>query len=48
LRRDDIGALTVGFRADFAVLDAPSHLHLSYRPGVALVSSTWLAGEPSP
>src|SRR3546814_7007915 len=38
LRRDDIGRLTVGSRADFAVLDAPSHLHLAYRPGVPLVS----------
>src|SRR3546814_6775118 len=45
LRRDDIGRLTVGSRADFAVLDAPSHLHLAYRPGVPLVSETWVGGR---
>src|SRR4029450_10465972 len=27
LRRDDIGRLTVGARADLVLLDAPSHLH---------------------
>jgi imidazolonepropionase len=48
LRRSDVGALAVGCRADFAVLDAPSYVHLAYRPGVALVSGTWLGGEPSP
>ncbi|CAN5357471.1 imidazolonepropionase [soil metagenome] len=37
LRRDDVGMLRVGARADMVVLDAPSHLHLSYRPGVPLV-----------
>ena len=36
LRRDDIGALSPGRRADLAVLDAPSHVHLAYRPGVPL------------
>lgn len=39
LRRDDIGRIVVGGRADFAVIDAPSHLHLAYRPGVPLVRS---------
>jgi imidazolonepropionase len=38
LRRDDVGHLGVGARADFAVLDAPSHLHLAYRPGTNLIS----------
>ncbi|MFT4110061.1 amidohydrolase family protein, partial [Propionicimonas sp.] len=38
LRRTDVGHLGVGARADLAVLDAPSHLHLAYRPGVPLVS----------
>jgi imidazolonepropionase len=47
LGRDDVGALTVGSRADFVVLDAPSHIHLAYRPGVPLVLSTWLGGRPS-
>jgi imidazolonepropionase len=34
LRRDDIGHLGVGARADLAVLEAPSHEHLAYRPGM--------------
>ncbi|MCD2499391.1 imidazolonepropionase [Microbacterium nymphoidis] len=38
LRRDDVGVLRVGARADLAVLDAPSRIHLAYRPGVPLVS----------
>ena len=45
LRRSDIGALSVGMRADFAVLNAPSYIHLSYRPGVDLVDSTWVDGK---
>ncbi|GAB2688630.1 imidazolonepropionase [Thalassiella azotivora] len=36
LRRDDVGVLRVGARADLAVLDAPSYRHLAYRPGVPL------------
>ena len=46
LRRDDIGRVTVGARADLAVLDAPSYLHLPYRPGVPLVAQTFVAGRP--
>lgn len=38
LRRDDIGHLRVGAAADYAVLRAPSHVHLAYRPGVPLVA----------
>ncbi len=38
LQRTDVGRLGVGARADLAVIDAPSHLHLAYRPGVPLVS----------
>ena len=45
LRRTDIGALGIGMKADFAILDAPSYIHLSYRPGVDLVDSTWVAGK---
>lgn len=41
LGRADIGHLSVGARADFAVLDAPSHVHLAYRPGVPLIHSVW-------
>ncbi|GAA0638422.1 imidazolonepropionase [Streptomyces thermocarboxydovorans] len=44
LRRTDIGRLTVGARADLTLLDAPSHVHLAYRPGVPLVSAVWRAG----
>ena len=46
LGRDDVGRLTVGSRADLVVLDAPSHRHLAYRPGVPLVASTWIGGRP--
>ncbi|MGH7919053.1 MAG: amidohydrolase family protein, partial [Candidatus Dormibacteraceae bacterium] len=44
LRRDDVGRLSVGARADLQVLDAPSHLHLAYRPGVPLVAQVWRSG----
>jgi imidazolonepropionase len=44
LRRDDVGVLAVGKRADLAVIAAPSYVHLAYRPGVALVSATWKSG----
>ncbi|MGO4536435.1 imidazolonepropionase [Leifsonia sp. 2MCAF36] len=40
LRRDDVGHLRVGARADLAVLRAPSYVHLAYRPGVPLVART--------
>jgi imidazolonepropionase len=46
LDRDDVGVLEPGRRADFMVLDAPSHLHLAYRPGVPLVTGTWIGGRP--
>jgi imidazolonepropionase len=46
LRRDDIGHLSVGARADLAVLDAPSFVHLAYRPGVPLVHTVLRNGEP--
>jgi len=36
LRREDVGVLRVGSRADLAVLDAPSFQHLAYRPGVPI------------
>jgi imidazolonepropionase len=37
LRRDDIGHLAVGARADVVILDAPRAAHLAYRPGSSLV-----------
>jgi imidazolonepropionase len=36
LRRTDIGSLVVGSLADLSVLDAPSYLHLAYRPGMPI------------
>ncbi len=46
LRRNDIGHLGVGARADLVILDAPSCLHLAYRPGVPLVKQVLQRGVP--
>ncbi|MFB6398556.1 imidazolonepropionase [Polymorphospora lycopeni] len=46
LRRTDVGVLRPGARADLTVLDAPSHLHLAYRPGVPLISEVLHNGVP--
>ncbi|MGQ5650218.1 imidazolonepropionase [Streptomyces sp. EKR5.2] len=45
LRRTDVGRLVPGAYADLAVLDAPSHVHLAYRPGVPLVTEVWRHGS---
>lgn len=45
LDRHDVGVLATGRRADLVVLDAPSHRHLAYRPGVPLVTATWQGGR---
>lgn len=45
LRRTDVGALKVGSRADLVALNAPSHIHLAYRPGVPLVTHVWQGGN---
>ena len=45
LRRDDVGVLAPGRRADVLALDAPSVVHLAYRPGVDLVHRVWRAGR---
>ncbi|MFZ5848523.1 MAG: imidazolonepropionase [Actinomycetota bacterium] len=44
LGRSDVGRLSVGASADLAVLDAPSYVHLAYRPGVPLVREVFRAG----
>ena len=46
LDRDDVGVLAPGKAADLVLLDAPSHVHLAYRPGVPLVAGVWQAGRP--
>ncbi|AEN10418.1 MULTISPECIES: imidazolonepropionase [unclassified Streptomyces] len=45
LRRTDIGRIAPGARADLLLLDAPSHVHLAYRPGVPLTGAVWRGGE---
>ena len=45
LRRDDVGRLGTGARGDAIILDAPSHLHIAYRPGVPLVHAVVRGGE---
>lgn len=45
LRRDDLGRLAPGARADAVLLEAPSYTHLVYRPGVPLVAGTWIEGR---
>ena len=45
LRRTDVGHLGRGAAADFVILNAPSHQHLAYRPGVNLIGQTWRNGK---
>ena len=45
LRRTDVGNLRVGSRADMVVLDAQSHIHLAYRPGVQQVGAVVRGGK---
>ncbi|MFE7844306.1 imidazolonepropionase [Microbacterium sp. NPDC057407] len=44
LRRTDIGRIAPGARADLVLLDAPTRVHLAYRPGVPLVAQAWKDG----
>jgi imidazolonepropionase len=44
LRRTDVGHLAPGARADVLVVDAPTYIHLAYRPGVPQVAAVWKAG----
>ena len=46
LRRDDVGRIAVGARADLTLLDAPSHVHLSYRAGVPIARALDLDRGP--
>ena len=45
LRRDDLGRIAVGARADLVLLTAHSYAHLAYRPGVDLIDSVWQSGK---
>ena len=45
LRRNDIGALSVGMSADFSILSAPSFRHLGYRPGVDQIAHVFKSGK---
>ncbi len=45
LRREDVGQLTVGARADLVEVAAASYVHFAYRPGVPLVRRVWKDGE---
>ena len=45
LRRNDVGRLAPGCRGDLVVLDAPSYVHLAYRPGVRLADIVVRQGE---
>jgi imidazolonepropionase len=47
LRRDEIGRLTPGARADAAILEATSYVDFVYRPGVPVVGATMAAGQLS-
>ena len=40
LRRSDVGRLTPGTAGHAVILDAPTHHHLAYRPGVPLIRRT--------
>ncbi|HEX5944778.1 MAG TPA: imidazolonepropionase [Acidimicrobiales bacterium] len=48
LRLDDVGRLAPGCRADAVVLDAPSPVHLVYRPGMPLIHATIVKGRVAP
>jgi imidazolonepropionase len=49
LRRDDVGRLAPGSAGHAVILDAPTHHHLAYRPGVPLIRQTvGPLGQPAP
>jgi imidazolonepropionase len=45
LRRNDLGRLAPGARADAVMLDAESYIDLVYRPGVPLIGACFVAGR---
>jgi imidazolonepropionase len=45
LRRKDVGALSVGMKADLSILSAPSFRHLGYRPGVDQIQQVVKDGQ---
>jgi imidazolonepropionase len=45
LRRDDIGRIAPGMRADLIILDTANPIDFVYRPGVPLVATTIIAGS---
>ncbi len=44
LRRDDIGVVAPGKRADLVILSTPNLIDFVYRPGVHLIATTIIAG----
>ncbi len=48
LQRSDVGRLAPGSAGHAVILDAPSHHHLAYRPGVPLIRRTIGPLGPSP
>lgn len=44
LRREDVGHLAAGARADVHVLDTPHAIDLAYRPGMPLTAQVWRRG----
>jgi imidazolonepropionase len=45
LRRTDVGHLAPGARANISIVNAPSYIHLAYRPGVQLIDLVILDGD---
>ena len=45
LRRDDVGYLAVGAKADLHVLDTANAIDLAYRPGMPLTYATYVGGK---
>ncbi|GAA1941085.1 imidazolonepropionase [Microbacterium aoyamense] len=45
LNRDDVGVIAAGKRADLVLLDAPTRVHLAYRPGVPLIDTVFKDGS---